>query len=95
MSSVHRFGPGEQYDCGRAYNENEKRQVTPEELMRWLSKRTLVFPTPGHRWQSDPSWYVLTLLPFGKSNFVLHARLFARLKNRFKRWKSYKVRLSQ
>ena len=40
MSSVHLLGPGEHYDYGRVYTENEKRQVTPEELMRWLNIRT-------------------------------------------------------
>jgi hypothetical protein len=45
MSSVHRLGPG--YDCGRVYSENKKRQVTPEELMRWLNIRTFGVPKPG------------------------------------------------
>ncbi|KAI2509490.1 hypothetical protein MHU86_4867 [Fragilaria crotonensis] len=47
MSSVHRLGLGEQYDYGRVYTDNEKRQVTPEELMRWLNKRTFGVPDPG------------------------------------------------
>ena len=41
------MGPGEQYDYGRVYTDNEKRQVTPEELMRWLNIRTFGVPDPG------------------------------------------------
>ena len=48
MSSVHRLGPGEHYDCRRVCTENEKRQVAPEELgMRKLNIRTFGVPDPG------------------------------------------------
>ena len=48
MSSIHRLGPGQQYESTRVYTDAEKRQVTPEELMRWLHIRTFGIedPTP-------------------------------------------------
>ncbi|KAI2508158.1 hypothetical protein MHU86_6331 [Fragilaria crotonensis] len=47
MSSVHRLGPGQQYEYNRVYTEAEKRQVTPEELLRWLNMRTFGVPDPA------------------------------------------------
>ena len=40
MSSVHRRIQGEQNEYGQVYTAEELRQVTPEELMRWLNIRT-------------------------------------------------------
>ena len=47
MSSVHWLGPGEQNDYWHVYSENEKRQMTLEELMQWLNIRTFGVPDPG------------------------------------------------
>ncbi|KAI2497781.1 hypothetical protein MHU86_16723 [Fragilaria crotonensis] len=47
MSSVHRLGPGQQYEYNRVYTEAEKRQVTPEELLRWLNMRRFGVPDPA------------------------------------------------
>lgn len=46
MSSVHRLDPGQQYDVDRVYTDAEKRQVTPEELMRWLNIRAFGVADP-------------------------------------------------
>ena len=47
MSSVHRRGPGQEYVYDRVYTDVEKRQVTPEELLRWLNVRTFGIPDPA------------------------------------------------
>ena len=84
MSSVHRLGPGEQYDYGRVYTDNEKRQVTPEELMRWLNIRTFGVPDPGPQLAIRPLVRANTVAFWKKSYFILYARSFAWLENRFK-----------
>jgi hypothetical protein len=49
MSSVHRLEAGNDYSIEREYTtDDEKRQVTPEELVRWLNLRTFGVPSnPG------------------------------------------------
>ena len=40
MSSVHRLEVGQEYPYTREYTDDEKRQITPTELVRWLNMRT-------------------------------------------------------
>jgi hypothetical protein len=47
MSSVHRLEAGNDYSIEREYTDDEKRQVTPEELVRWLNLQTFGVPNPG------------------------------------------------
>ena len=47
MSSVHRRGPGQEYGYDRVYTDVEKRQVTPEELLRWLNVQAFGIPDPA------------------------------------------------
>ena len=47
MSSVHRLEVGQDYGAEREYTDDEKRQVTPEEMVRWLNLRTFGVPDPG------------------------------------------------
>ena len=47
MSSVHRLGPQQQYEYTRVYTDEEKRQVTPDELLRWLNMRTFGVADPA------------------------------------------------
>ncbi len=47
MSSVHRTGPRQEYEYNRVYSDAEKRQVTPEELLRWLNLHTFGIPDPA------------------------------------------------
>jgi hypothetical protein len=41
------MGPGQEYEFNRVYTDAEKRQVTPEELLRWLNLRTFGIPDPA------------------------------------------------
>jgi hypothetical protein len=47
MSSVHRLEVGQEYSFEREYTDDEKRQVTPAEMVRWLNVRTFGVPNPG------------------------------------------------
>ena len=47
MSSVHWLEAGNDYSIEREYTDDGKRQVTPEELVRWLNLRTFGVPNPG------------------------------------------------
>ena len=47
MSSVHRLEVGQDYGAEREYTDDEKRQVTPEEMVRRLNLRTFGGPDPG------------------------------------------------
>ena len=47
MSSVHRRMPGEQYEVGQEYTVDQLREVTPEELMRWLNIQTFGIADAG------------------------------------------------
>ena len=44
MPSVHRLEAGHHYESDRVYADAEKRQVNPEELMRWLNNRAFGVP---------------------------------------------------
>ena len=46
MSSVHRLEVGQEYPYTREYTDDEKRQITPKELVRWLNMRTFGSPNP-------------------------------------------------
>ena len=67
MSSVHWLGPGELYDCECVYTENEKRQVTLEELMRWLNTRTFGVPKPRPQMAIRPLVRAKTVAFFKKA----------------------------
>ena len=47
MSSVHWLEAGQDYYIEREYTDNEKRQVTPDELVRWFNLRTFGVTNPG------------------------------------------------
>ena len=48
MSSVHRLEAGQEYSYERVYTDEEKREITPTELVRWLNLRTFgVLTDPG------------------------------------------------
>ena len=60
MSSVHRLAPEQEYSYEREYTDEEKRQITPEELVRWLSMRTFGTTNP-----SEPN---VTIRPLVRAN---------------------------
>jgi len=48
MSSVHRLEADQEYPYDRVYTDEEKREITPTELVRWLNLRTFgVLTDPG------------------------------------------------
>jgi hypothetical protein len=47
ISSVYRLEAGNVYSIECEYTDNEKRQVMPEELVRWLNLQTFGLPNPG------------------------------------------------
>jgi hypothetical protein len=56
MSSVHRLEAGHHYESDRVYTDAEKRQVNPEEMMRWLNNRAFGVPV------RDPDVFIKPLL---------------------------------
>ena len=47
MSSVHRLEAGQDYCIECEYTDDKKRQVTPDELVRWFNLRTFGVTNPG------------------------------------------------
>ena len=60
MSSVHCLAPEQEYPYELEYTDKEKRQITPEELVRWLSMRTFGTTNP-----SEPN---VTIRPLVRAN---------------------------
>ena len=56
MSSVHRLEAGHHYESDRVYTDAEKRQVNPEEMMRWLNNRAFGVPV------RDPDVFIKPLV---------------------------------
>jgi hypothetical protein len=82
MSSVHRLEAGNDYSIEREYTDDEKRQVTPEELVRWLNLQTFGVPNPGPDDESIQPLVCANTLAFWKKAISFY------MPNRLHGWRS-------
>jgi hypothetical protein len=74
MSSDHRRIPGQQYEYGHVYTAEELREVTPEDLIRWLNMRTFGVAEAGRDMAIKEPILRANTLFLEKSSFFLYAR---------------------
>ncbi len=75
MSSVHCLEVGQEYLFEHEHTDNEKQQVMPAEMVRWLNVRTFGVPNPGTKESICPLVvHAHTLAFLEKGNIFSHAR---------------------